>query len=167
MGAPAPKKKKWSLFGFLWQTATTLLAPIGRILGRLTQKISDFYWNSIPLSPEIQAAMAVVEQEGFIQSQSDPSKVIAETLQWFLANRRKILAFTELIFSATHEAERFLAKNGREKKAYARELVLAVLEEMGFPTKAGLMGAIVASAVNGMIETAVHLFNKKGAFQHQ
>ena len=86
---------------------------------------------------------------------------------WIGTHRDQLVAALELVFAAVQEAESYLTMTGPEKKAFAHDLVLAVLDEIGFEERAGLMLAIVNSMISGAIEASVAIFNKRGAFDHR
>lgn len=162
--APTVEGKMASAMLTLWEWTSVLLAPIGRVFGRIYRFYSDLYWKSIPLSPAVEQAMEQLAQVD-LSGQQPLGQTAAEVLTWVAANKDRIIASTELIFAAVHEAERFVDLHGEDKKRYARDLVRAVLSEMGLETDRGLMGILIMAAVDSGIEIAVHLLNKRGAFQ--
>jgi hypothetical protein len=92
---------------------------------------------------------------------------VADLLVWVSSRRRTLMVLVEVVSAAVHEAEGYLSLSGPEKKAYARDLVLAVLDELGFAQRTGLLFAIIDSTINSAIEGSVHLFNKRGLFTHR
>jgi hypothetical protein len=90
----------------------------------------------------------------------------ANLMQWIGAHRTELTAMVELVFAVVQDAEGYLSLSGPEKKAYSIELVLAVLGELGFGERAGLLFELVNFVVSSGVEAAVHLFNKRGVFRH-
>ena len=113
------------------------------------------------------AALDAVEREGFIERAGDILGKVSKLIVWISEHREQLTAALELIFEAVQQAEAYIGLPGPEKRAYAEDLILAVLDEMGFKERAGLVFAIINSFVGTGIETAVHLFNKRGVFSHQ
>jgi hypothetical protein len=77
-----------------------------------------------------------------------------------------LIATLEIVFEAVQKAEGRFDLSGPDKKLYARDRVLATLDELGFTERDGLIFAAINSLLDGMIEVAVHLFNKRGIFRH-
>jgi hypothetical protein len=121
----------------------------------------------VPLPPEVRRALAAVEQDGLLRQQGRLLGSVADFVAWAGAHRKQVIASLELVFAAVHEAEGYLELSGPEKKAYARNLVVAVLEDIGWRRSAELMGAGVEAIIGGSIEAAVQLFNKRGVFAHR
>ena len=132
----------------------------------LVNRIRRALQRPVVVSPEVQAAMEAVRREGLIISQAEVFHGVSDLVVWVSARRRTLLALVEVAATAVQEAEGFLHMSGPEKAAYARDLVLAVLEELGFDERSGLLFAIIDATVTTAIDGAVHLFNKRGLFSH-
>jgi homoaconitase/3-isopropylmalate dehydratase large subunit len=72
----------------------------------------------------------------------------------------------EVTSAAVQQAEVYVSLTGAQKKAYARDLVLAALEELGFEQGTGLLFSIIDSTIQSSIEMSVNLFNKRGVFSN-
>lgn len=120
-----------------------------------------------PLPPEVRLALEAVEREGLLRNQARLLGGVADFVEWAGAHRKQVVASLELVFAAVHEAERYLELSGPEKKAYARDLVIAVLQDIGWRRGAELLGAGIEAMVGGAIEAAVRLFHKRNVFTHR
>lgn len=129
-------------------------------------RIRQAFQRPVVIRPELQAAIEAIEREGLIVSQGQLFRGVADLLVWVSARRKTLMALVEVVSAAVHEAEVYVSLSGPEKKAYARDLVLAVLDELGFNQRVGLLFAIIDSTINSSIEASVHLFNKRGVFSH-
>jgi hypothetical protein len=132
----------------------------------LYTRIRQIFERQVILSADVKAAIDAVEREGLIVSQGQLFKGAADLLVWVSARRRTLMVLVEVVSAAVHQAEVYVSLTGPQKKAYARDLVLAVLDELGFEQRAGLLFAIIDSTINSSIEGSVHLFNKRGLFSH-
>jgi hypothetical protein len=160
---PASFTKRLALF-VLW--LLRLLRPVWSGVARL---VSWIYWGlyyRMPLSPEIRAAVDRINKEGLMVNPQQLLKGLSEAVVWLGTHRRSIVAGVALISAAVQEAERFISLSGPEKKEYARAFVWAVLDELGFDVRSGLFYALVDALISSLIESAVHLFNSRGLFQH-
>ena len=108
-----------------------------------------------------------MERDGLIVGEEQLFKGIADVMVWIGTHGKQLIAFTELINAAVHEAEGFLVLSGPEKKAYARDLIFAVLDDAGFALHNGLIYGIMNALVDSAIEAVVHIFNKRGVFIHK
>ena len=132
----------------------------------LYTRIRQIFERQVILSADVKAAIDAVEREGLIVSQGQLFKGAADLLVWVSARRRTLMVLVEVVSAAVHQAEIYVSLTGPQKKAYARDLVLAVLDELGFEQRAGLLFAIIDSTISSSIEGSVHLFNKRGLFSH-
>jgi hypothetical protein len=142
--------------GAIWP----LLSPLVRLFVRIWERLRV----SAPISPELRAALDAIEREGLIVKQQELIEWFVELFRWIGSHRKSILAIIEVVFTAVQEAEKFADMTGPEKKAFARDLVLAVLDNLGFVQRGGLLFAIIDSLIGSAIESAVHIFNKHNAF---
>ncbi len=115
--------------------------------------------NRATLTPEIRQALDRAASEGLISKKRALVGEVPAALVWLGDHREQVTAAFQLVFEAVQEAESFLTMTGPEKKAYARDLIMATLEELGFPV-GGLFSMIVEAMIDGAIESAVNLFNK-------
>ncbi|MEW6729937.1 MAG: hypothetical protein AB1489_01250 [Acidobacteriota bacterium] len=134
---------------------------------KLFENIRKMFQRPVVISPEIKAAIDAVEREGLIISEGQLFHGVADLLVWVSTRRKTLMILVEVVSAAVHEAEGYLSLSGPEKKAYARDLVLAVLDELGFEQRTGLLFAIIDSTINSAIEGSVHIFNKRGLFTHR
>ncbi|MDA0167616.1 hypothetical protein OJ998_00840 [Solirubrobacter taibaiensis] len=87
---------------------------------------------------------------------------------WVGEHQRDVAALVNLVSVAAHEAEGFLEATGAEKKVYAREIVLAVLDDARLiPAGAGVARSLVVALVDVGLDVTVNLFNKHGHFEHR
>lgn len=114
-----------------------------------------------PLSPELRTALEQVEQEGLIVSKQQLLRDGIDTVIFIGTHGSQVIALSRLVFEAVREAELFVQLSGPEKKQYARDLILTVLNELGFPVDSGLIGAIIQASVDAAIESAVDIFNRR------
>jgi len=154
----APPRSRWilprrwlaSLYRRLQQLAVWLF---GRLVRPLIPR---------PAVPRhLRSAVEAVEREGLILTPQELVRGTLDTLVWIGRHRRQVLAATKVIFESVQEAEEFQTLSGPEKKAYAYDLIFAVLRDMGFEERAGLVFAGIDSLVSGGIEAAVAVFNKR------
>lgn len=122
--------------------------------------------REVMISPEIKAAIDAVRREGLIVHHRELFKGVADLLVWISSKRRTLMVLVEVTSAAVQQAEVFVSLTGAQKKAYARDLVIAVLDELGFEQRTGLLFAIVDSIIQSSIEASVNLFKKRGVFSH-
>jgi hypothetical protein len=155
-----------SFFAILWlrlrRRVRLLFLYFLWLYGRARQALQ----RPMIIRPEVKAAIEAVEREGLIVNQGQLFRGVADLLMWVSARRRALMVLVELVSAAVQEAESYLTLSGPQKKDYARDLVLAVLDELGFKQRTGLLFAIIDSTIHSSIEASVHLFNKRGLFSH-
>lgn len=122
--------------------------------------------REVIISPEIKAAIDAVRREGLIVDHRELFKGVADLVVWISAKRRTLMMLVEVTSAAVQQVEIFGSLTGAQKKAYARDLVLAVLDELGFEQTTGLLFSIIDLTIQGSIEVSVNLFNKRGVFSH-
>lgn len=124
---------------------------------------------SEPLSPELLKAVEEIRAEGLFINMQDFLRVAVEVVVFIGNHGPQVIAMSDLLFEAVREAERFISLSGRQKKAYASDVVLTVLSELGFPVDSGLIGMIMRSFVDAGIDSAVDVFNRRDpeAFKHR
>jgi hypothetical protein len=132
------------------------------LYGRIRQSLQ----RPMVIRPEVKAAIEAVEREGLIVNQGQLFRGVADLLVWVSSRRKALMVLVEVVSAAVQEAESYLTLSGPQKRDYARDLVLAVLDELGFKQRTGLLFAIIDSTIHSSIEASVHLFNKRGLFSH-
>jgi hypothetical protein len=132
------------------------------LYGRIRQALQ----RPVVIRPEVKAALEAVEREGLIVNQGQLFRGVGDLLVWVGARRKALMALVDVVSAAVQQAEAYLELSGPEKKTFTRDLVLAVLDELGFEQRTGLLFAIIDSTINSSIEGSVHLFNKRGLFSH-
>jgi hypothetical protein len=137
--------------------------PIAWLINRLWYA----FQGHVVLSPAVQSALDAVQRQGSIPDERAVVRGTMDTLEWIADHRQQLVAGIELVFAVVHEAESFIELTGPEKKDYAHDLVIAVLEDAGLDLSGGLLLAIVNAVIDVAIETTVHLFNKRGVFAHR
>jgi hypothetical protein len=149
-------------------------ASVGRLLNVVSFPISwliNRLWYAfqgrVVLTPAVQSALDAVQRQGSIPDERAVVRGTMDTLVWIADHRQQLVAGVELVFAVVQEAESFIELSGPEKKAYAHDLVIAVLEDAGMDLSGGLLMAIVNAVIDVAIETTVHLFNKRGVFTHR
>lgn len=144
--------------------------PVVRRTSSGVQRLGDWLmrlsWRLVlaanPLAPTIKKAA-----ENVAPTFEDSVEALPGLVVWGTRHRDLVAAFVEVVAVAVNEAEGFLEASGPEKKAYARDLVLVLLEENGFAAADSWAGSLVGWGIDVGIEAAVHLFNKHGRFQHR
>lgn len=117
------------------------------------------------LSPEVKRAIAAVQRDGLLLSQRDMFIGVSTGVEWVAKHRQQIVPLVQVVFTAVREADAFLDMRGPEKKAYARDLVLAVMSKMGIVSTSSPFFGLATLMVDAMIETSVHLAKKRGLFK--
>ena len=130
----------------------------------LAAKISE---KRATLSPDIREYIDAVRREGLLIKGPQLFKGATDLIVWIGTHRTLLLSFLEIVFTAVQQAEGYLDLTGAEKKAYVRDLVLALLDELGFQQRVGLFFGLIESTLDSAIEASVHIFNKRGAFSHR
>ncbi|HEV2446963.1 MAG TPA: hypothetical protein VGS58_13625 [Candidatus Sulfopaludibacter sp.] len=129
--------------------------------------IETWLLSGVPLSPETEAAIDRVAQEGFAVDMKTAMDDAERLIGWFRSHRRQLVAAVHLVFAAVHDAEGDLELTGPEKKTFAKNLVFAVLDDLGFQRSTGLMFAFLDAMIGAGIETTVRLLHKRGIFVHR
>jgi len=141
--------------------------PVSLAMAWFVARIWDLVRPRVQLRPEILFALKAVEREGLIVEEKELVSQFSNLMQWIGSHRKQLTAMVELLFAVVQEAESYVSLSGPQKKEYATDLILAVLDELGFSERTGLIFALVDSMLSSGIEVAVHLFNKRGVFSHQ
>lgn len=130
-------------------------------------KIWQLFEERMELSPKVRLALEAIERDGLIVDEGDVLKGVSSLIEWIASHRPQLTAMSDLVFAAVQEAESYITLSGPEKKDYAIDLLFAVLDQLGFKERAGLLFALIYSMADTGIEVAVHLFNKEGVFTHE
>ena len=125
------------------------------------------YWA--PLTPELRAALDKVERDGLIANKQDLMRQGTELVIFVGQHGEQVTALFQLVFEAVREAEFISELSGPQKKDYAINLIMEVLEELGFPVDSPLFSAITRAVIGGAIESALDIFKKRApeTFQRQ
>lgn len=134
-----------------------LLRPFGELLGRLYVKLR----YSGPLTPEVAAAVQRVQAEGLIKDKRKLFRHGYDFVIFIGQHQPQVTAGVKVFFEVVAMAERWASASGPDKKAYARAIIRATLEELGFPIGGGLLGAIADAFIDAGIESALSLFKKR------
>ena len=161
---PAPKSYQ-ARFLLLLRPAYDLLRPLLVPLSSLVYRIWFAARVRVPLSPAIRSALEAIDRDGIIFNEEEFVTDVVNMIGWIGTHRQQVIAAFEVVFESVKLAEKYLSEE--EKKAYARDLVLAVLDEMGFEARTGLMFAIIDSTINGVIEATLNIFTKRGGVPDQ
>jgi hypothetical protein len=117
------------------------------------------YWA--PLSPELRAALDKVKEEGLIANKQDLMRRGTQLVIFVGEHGPQVTAMFQLVFEAVREAEFIATLSGPDKKTYAVNLIMEVLEELGFPVDTPLFSAIARAIIGGAIESALDIFKKR------
>lgn len=155
-----------SAFSVIRRWLSAAFRPVLLAVAWIVSRIWDLVRTRVRLRPEVLSALKAVEAEGLIVQERELITGFSDLIQWIGTHRKELIAMVELVFAGVQEAEGYLSLTGPEKKAYVTDLILAVLDELGFSERTGLLFALVDSMVSSGVEVAVHLFNKRGVFIH-
>jgi hypothetical protein len=139
---------------------TRVLARLVRWLSRVLAWFSERPALDPRLSDEV---------DRLAQSPANPLVLVDRVVElgdWLIRNREQTLALVDLVSAACDEVEYFQSLHGSEaKQTYARNLVIATLEEAGLELRTpGL--EIAEAATDFMIDFVVHTNNKRGRYPH-
>jgi len=138
------------------------LAPIVR-LGNWIRKVSrNAILQANPLTPTVRRQLDLIKQSDG-PTIKDVLKRIEQLIGWMRKYRKNIVALIELVSEAAREAEKFIELPGREKKEFAREMIIAFLEDYGI-IRTQLAYIITEWVLDWAIDAVVRVFNKNGAF---
>lgn len=160
----APPRRGWEIGRRIGRALGRLFRPLLEAGVRLAMAIRRLSHRRAALRPEVRAALEAIRRESLLERRTDFAGAAVRLFVWMGRHREQLLAGFDLVFAAVQEAEYHASLSGAEKRAYARDLVLAVLDELGFTERVGLLFATVDSLISGAIESGVHLFHKRGVF---
>jgi hypothetical protein len=135
--------------------------PILEFLARAAARIAVVFRYTEPLTPEVKLALEAVERQGFLLDKRDAMRIGVETAVFIGQHGEQVIAIFRLAFEAVRDAERFSEMSGPEKKQYAEDVILTVLDDLGFPVDNGVIGAIIRSLTGAAIESAVDIFSRR------
>jgi hypothetical protein len=144
-----------------------ILAPITVPFAWLLGQIYYFFRVRVRLSTAVQSALDAIRRDSTLVDERQLVAGTLDTFVWIGNHHQQVIAAFELVSAVVQEAERFFEASGPEKKAYARDLIFAVLEDAGLKLQTGLMHAIVSALLDAAIDAAVRIFNKRGVFSHR
>lgn len=152
---------------------TAIWAPIRKFVlwsmkpfGWMVERIYMLLKSPYAISPELKAALDAIEHEGMLFRDKNFLSATMDLFEWAGSHSKALMGVVEVTFAVVQEVEGALELKGSEKKAYARDLVFAVLAEFGFTQREGLMFILMETVVDGVIDGAVHILNKRGVFKH-
>jgi hypothetical protein len=142
--------------------------PAQQILNRLSRWLQSAAWWIVlrlnPLTPRMQQELD--------RANPDLRRAIAavpDLLLWLQQNKSELQATVQIAATAVNEAEAagLLSMTGEQKQEYARDLILAFLDDAGFADlDVGLVRAIASATIDVVIDCIVGLFNKRGVLRH-
>jgi hypothetical protein len=139
-----------------------VLEPFGRLAAAIVMALR----YPVRLSPALRQALEAIEREGMIADHQSLLQRITDLKIWIGNNAGSVIAGVQLVDLVVDEAEAFGDLTGPEKKDYARELVLAVLEDLGFDVRGRFTGMKLEMAIDMAIDSLVHTLHKRGVFTH-
>jgi hypothetical protein len=145
---------------FLHKIARATLTPFGRVITRLYFIIR----RPIVLRPALRSALDAVERDSLSASHPALLERVAELGGWIGRNHDSLVALFELVGAVVDTMEDFAHLDGTQKKACARRLIYAVLEDLGFDTGGFVVSVKLDMAIDFAIDAAVHLFERRGIF---
>jgi len=166
--APANLSTRLSLFlRSAWKRFYKFVMVIASPFFDLIARIHDALRIKIRVSPELQKALDAVAREGMFNDPNQLARSAFGVIEFVGTHRESLVAFVEVVSEGVQEAETFTWLSGPEKKDYAHDLILAVLDELGFKQRSGLLFMIIDVMISCAIEATVHLFNKHSVFGHE
>lgn len=148
----------WPLY---WLANVT--RPLWRPLLRLASRIWIALRYHAPISPVMRGALAEIERQGVLPARGDLEKQFQQVILWSTTHEQVLDAGIKLVTIVVQETEQFVHLNGRAKKAYASDLVIAVMDELGV-SHGLLVSAGVRVVVSIAIDMVVHLFKQWSIF---
>lgn len=134
-----------------------LLRPLAELLSWLYVRLRYFE----PLTPELEAAVDRVIAADLLGTKKRLLGTPAALIRHIAAHGPQIIAATRLLFEVVHHAEQFSSLSGPGKKAYARDLVLAAMSELGLDVEDSLFGPLIVAFIDTGIESAFSLMSRR------
>lgn len=111
--------------------------------------------------PRLNQAIDAIATE-HLAALGDVLRLMLAVLVWAGKHAQEVSAFVDVAYAAIREAERFAELSGPAKQAYARALIVAFMEEIGFMQgRSQLFVSMVNGFLNGLIDSMVQLLNKR------
>jgi hypothetical protein len=161
---PSSGRRIWDA---IQQTLLTAGMAVANLAARFLLWLRDLLQVPPALSPQLKAALDAIERESDVECEQDLLVEMSRIFIWLGTHRAELVQSTELVFGAVQEAESLFRLTGPEKKRLAKDMIWRVLEDMNFIQRDGLLGALMDSAIDLLIEVSVHFFHKRGAFEHR
>jgi hypothetical protein len=166
----APARRDWlsRIVGGLTRIARSLQrAAIVVAVGNWLQGIiRRLLLAQHPLHPALRDAVESVRREGMPDISAFAVRW-RDLAIWAAQHRREFVALVELVALAVQEAELFFELPGADKKVYARELMLAALEEYEIVDRDSPFEFAIIWMIDEVIEAVVPLFHDRGLFVHR
>jgi hypothetical protein len=138
---------------------------LNRLRGLALRVYAWLYGRFGPRRPALPARLVplveAIRRDGFVFTLEELAHGGIGMVTWVGRHRRQVLACATLFFETVQQAEEYRHLSGPEKKAFAYDVVFAVLEDMGYVERAGLFFGFVDFLVSGGIEASVAIFNKR------
>src|SRR5205807_583991 len=111
----------------------------GGFASLLTRIAWWFVLRSSPVSPNLKSAV-----DRFVEINPDPLRSVVVLARWTALHTKEIIALSDLFSAAFIEAEFVVAEDPQRRLVYAREVVLAFIEESGgLPARGSLAYALI------------------------
>jgi hypothetical protein len=167
---PGPKPGQnffaWIILGVIrfgkWLMSLAPVARLGATLRRWSQ------WATLkanPLAPAVRKAIERI-QESDGPTISEVLTKVKQLIDWLAKHRDNVVAMIELVSVAVQDAESLIPLSGSDKKIYAKDLVIAFLEEYDI-IRSQFAYIIAEWILDWAIDSVVNIFNKREAFQHR
>ena len=159
----------------LWQTQEQLGVESGYLMGKSRSWLFTFldwpgrllmriaWWLVFRCNPVTPKMKEIVEsRQGEVR---DTLQKTWKLVTWVASNREFLEGLLEIISIATLEAELFVEKSGKEKQAYARDLILTFLERREYLSGDNALEHLFVSVlIDFAIDSIVFIFNKREVF---
>jgi hypothetical protein len=133
---------------------------LGSWFDTLALWLAGIEWRLIllfsPASPSLRAAV-----DEFLKVNPDPVRTVMLCSAWAVRNSGNLVAAADLVSVAVREADFVLHQDAARRKAYAREFLLAFLDqEFGLPQPDSLAYHLIQTAIDLGIEVVITVFEK-------
>lgn len=141
--------------------AAQRVGSIGELLVRWLTKIS---WSLVflfsPVSPRLKTAV-----DEFLRENPEPFRSVLIIASWVVRNTGNLVIVSDLFSIVVVEAQFVEEADEKRRKIYARNLVLAFLDdEFGIPDRGTLGFHLLVTIVDVGVEVVAMLFDKHGFF---
>lgn len=145
----------------LGQALGWVARAVGAALGRLYVALRFHR----PVSPVLRSALAALEQDRKEGRAAHLVEPFVELFEWLGQHPDVFRTASRLVALSVSEAEQFSTLDGPDKKAYAENTIMAVLQDIGMAS--GILGSVITRVfVDLAIDAVVTVFNKQGIFEH-